>query len=813
MSDVRIFQRSFGGGEVTPEFWGRIDDSRYQIGLAACRNFLVKPHGPLENRAGTRFVRETKYSAKRSRLLPFTYNTTQTMVLEVGERYVRFHTDGASELAQPGAAAYTTYQPAVQVAITITTPAMLTFTPSPSVIGGELVVFSTTGALPAPLVAGRVYRLVVEGPYVRVRERDGQSNINTSGSQSGVHTMSFYYAAGTQLTHGGQAYQALKDGGAGTQAPPSGNWMRLVAGEPYEIPTPYLEGDLMDLTYVQSADVLTIAHPGYPPAELRRLGPSRWVYAPISFTSAQSPPAGLSSGYSGDAGLSTYTYRYVVTAVGETVTEESAASVETSCTGNLFTTGGKVTITWKASPTASRYYIYKFSGGLFGYIGQTTDLSFVDENIAADVSRTPPIDQNPFELSGGYPGAVSYFEQRRCFAGSLAKPQHIWMTKSGTESNLNYSLPIRDDDAITFRVAAREANTIRHIVPLTDLLLLTSGAEWRVTSVNSDAVTPSSISVSPQSYIGADTVTPVVVANNVIYVAARGGHLREMAYSSNVNGYLSGDLSLRAPHLFDEKLIEDMGFGKAPYPIIWAVSSDGALLGFTYIPEQQVGAWHRHDTLGGKFESVAVVAEGQDDVPYFVVQREVGGRLKRYVERLTPRHFATREDSFFVDCGLSYSGPPVSTLSGLGHLEGAEVAILGDGAVFPRQVVVDGTITLDAPVSVAHVGLPLVADMQTLPIAFETAAYGQGQIKNVTQAWLRVYRSGGVSIGPSWERLVEHKQRTTQPWGSPPGLKTELLRMPLPSGWAQEGQICVRQAEPLPLTLVALTVEFAVGGA
>ena len=53
MSSVRALQRSFGGGEVSPEFWGRIDDAKYQTGLARCANFIVKPQGLLENRVGT----------------------------------------------------------------------------------------------------------------------------------------------------------------------------------------------------------------------------------------------------------------------------------------------------------------------------------------------------------------------------------------------------------------------------------------------------------------------------------------------------------------------------------------------------------------------------------------------------------------------------------------------------------------------------------------------------------------------------------------------------------------------------------------
>ena len=43
MPNVRTLSRSFGGGELTPEFYGRIDDAKFQTGLATCRNFLVLP--------------------------------------------------------------------------------------------------------------------------------------------------------------------------------------------------------------------------------------------------------------------------------------------------------------------------------------------------------------------------------------------------------------------------------------------------------------------------------------------------------------------------------------------------------------------------------------------------------------------------------------------------------------------------------------------------------------------------------------------------------------------------------------------------
>ena len=682
MPNVKTLQRSFAGGEVSPEMFGRIDDVKYQSGAATLRNFISKPQGPAANRPGFAFVREVKNSAKKVRLIPFTYSTTQTMVLELGAGYFRFHTQGAT------------------------------------VMNGSV---------------------------------------------------------------------------------------------PYEITNPYAEADLFDVHYVQSADVLTLVHPNYPPKELRRIAATNWTLTDISFSPTVLPPTGVTAVASGHT-TAKYDYKYVITTIATDEVTESSQSAEASTSGNLYETGGIVTISWSAASGAARYYVYKLQGGIYGYIGNTTSTTIIDDNIAPDQSRTPPTYETVFDSASNYPAACSYFEQRRCFAGTLNKPQNIWMTKSGTESNMSYSLPIRDDDRISFRVAAREANTIRHIVPLTQLLLLTSAAEWRVTSINSDAITPSTISVRPQSYIGASNVQPVIINNTLIYVAARGGHVRECAYNWQANGFISGDLSLRSAHLFDDFDISDVAYSKAPYPIIWFISNNGKLLGLTYIPEQQVGAWHQHDT-DGAFESCAVVAEGNEDVLYTVVNRTIGGSTKRYVERLASRQFSDQEDAFFVDSGLTYDGVPADEISGLDHIEGKTVSILADGAVHPQRVVTGGKVVLDVEASKVHVGLPITADVKTLPLAMQIdGSFGQGRYKNVNKAWLRVFKSSGIFIGPDENHLVEAKQRTTELYGKAPELKSEEVPIPVTPSWGDSGSVFIRQSDPLPLTLVALTLEVAVGG-
>jgi len=821
MPVTRNFKQAFSGGEISPEMFGRIDDSKYQQGAATMRNFIAKPQGPAENRPGFAFVKEVKDSTKAVRLMSFTFSTVQTMVIEMGDQYFRFHTQGATLNYSNGAA-----------------------------------------------------------------------------WNSGTN-----YAVGDIALYNGVNYYA-KTAHSNSQPPNATNWYALPADMTYEIPSPYLEAELFDIHYVQSADVMTIVHPSHAPRELRRLGATKWELKTINFGSPIASPTGVSvSSYipsSSSTNADTFeNHEYVVTAIGSNLIDESAQSSSASVNNNIFVTGAKNTISWNAVTGAARYRVYKEQAGVFGFLGETTSTTIVDANIAPDFSRTPPVYDNPFPSSNNFPGAVSYFEQRRVFAGTNNDPQTIYMTKSGTESNMSFGIPIRDDDRIKFRVAAREANTIRHIVPLTQLLLLTGSAEWRIASVNSDAITPSSISVKPQSYVGANNAQPVIVNNSMVYAAARGGHVRELGYNWQANGFITGDLSLRAPHLFDNFTIIDMALAKAPLPIVWMTSSSGKLIGFTYVPEQQVGAWHQHDT-DGTFESVATVSEGNDDVVYCVIKRTINGATKKYIERMGTRLYATQRDSFFVDAGATYNGtntntglnvtisggtnytkgesvtitanynlfnaPPniddkgdaivlvdgtdfyrcniVSTtsqtvatakldkdlpaslrntpittyevarnvISGITWLEGKTVSILADGAVHPQKVVSSGSITLDRAASVVHVGLPYESDLQSLPLALQAEAFGQGRVKNLNHVWVRVLESSGIFAGPSADKLVEAKQRTTEPYGSPPNLKTEDIKIMLTPTWQDNGQLFVRQSDPLPLTIVGLTLEVAIGG-
>lgn len=762
---VKTLSRSFAAGIIGPELYGRIDLTKFQTGLATCRNWQVMPHGPVQNRPGFEYVLEVKDSAKSTRLVSFSYSTDQTFVLEFGDLYVRFHTLGGTLL---------------ETGLTITgiskaNPGVLTYTGTDPANGDWMYLSDIVGMTELNGRYVKVANVNAGANTFELTDIHGGANINTSGF--------------TTYTSGGTAARV------------------------YTVVTTYAEADLFDLHFVQSADVLTIAHPSYAPAELRRLGATNWTLTTISFAPTISTPSAPTATAGGPGGGTPITHSYVCTALNSETLEESLASTAATASRDLTVAGNYVDVDPPSVSGAVRYNIYKLSNGLYGYIGQTDGSAFRDDNVTADVSQTPPTANTPFTGAGNYPGAVGYHEQRRCFGGSDNKPQNFWATRSATENNLNYSIPSRDDDAIAFRITSREVNRIRHIVSLDQLILLTSGGEWKIAPQNSDVLTPSSAAPKQIASEGSSNVQPVVASNAVIYVQESGSQLRELKYKWEANGYEPRDISIMAPHLFNDYSITDMAYAKTPNKVIWATRSDGVLLGLTYLPEHDVLGWHEHDTAAaGAFESVACVKEGSEFALYAVVKRTINARTARYVERLHTRTFTATEDAFFVDAGLTYNGAAASVISGLWHLEGEDVAVLADGAEVTGMTVTNGAITLPQDASVVHVGLRITADLKTLPLALETQAFGQGLQKNVNEVQLRLQDTSGIQIGPDFDNMVEMTYRTDEPYGTAPALMTGVEPVTIMPEWGDDAAVCIRQEAPLPATVLSMVLEVAVGG-
>lgn len=760
--------------------FGRLDLGKYQTGLQKALNFTTLPHGPASRRPGTRFIREAADSSYPVRLIPFVFSASQAVVIELGHLTARFHNVAGTTLAPDtrAVASYTSSSPADVVRFTMASP----FSP-----GTTVYLTGMTGAAAAllnvPLVVARV-----------------PGNIITTDICMKLPSGS--YVTGTTLPNGSGTLTAAS---------------YSLAGAPYTLATPWAAADLGTLSFVQSADVLTVTSQLYAAREIRRLAADNWQVATVSFTPTLAAPSAPSATATIPTATNPTEQSYCVTSIGTDGVTESAATAPVTATNNLAIAGNFNTISWTAAAGAARYYVYKLRGGSYGYIGQTTGVSLIDDNILADTTTTPPESTITLNTAAGqYPATVTYLEQRRWFAGTTSQPQNVWATRNATESNLTSSTPSRDDDALAFRIAAQQQNAIRHLVPLVDLIALTAGGEFRIFADGGAAITPGTLAVKPQSYSGAAPVQPVLTSQSCLYVQSQGSRVRELSYDSNGFGvYKSIDVSLFAPHLFNGKQIKELTYVRAPDQTLWAVRTDGVLLGMTYVPDQQVFGWHEH-TTDGLFESVAAIPENGEDALYVCVKRTVNGVSKRYIERLASRLFGTPADAWFVDCGLKYTGDPQVHFSGMAHLEGKAVQVLADGAVVSGRTVVAGVLTpdLDVAASTVTVGLAYNSDLQTLPAALDQAqASGQGTMKNASKVFLRVTQSSNVKAGPSFTKLTEYPARAvSDPYGSPPALRTGELSLAIGPSWSTDGSVCIRQDQPLPLTVLSLTVDEAVGG-
>lgn len=442
----------------------------------------------------------------------------------------------------------------------------------------------------------------------------------------------------------------------------------ISGGVPYVIASPYLQADLAALQFAESADVVTITHPNYPPAELKRLGATNWTLTNITFGPQQGPVvAGTVVGTAGGA----VQQLYFVTAVSATGEESNATGLRSAGFTDPPSTAEPITITWVAVAGAVYYNVYYAPNNVGGFVGQASGITFVDTGITPDFTNNPPVANNVFSGAGNYPSTVGFVQQRRAFADTLNNPTGFWLSQPGDYYNFNVSTTPKDSDAVIATVAGEEVNSIQHIVELKFMLLLTAGAEIYVQGDGNGIVTPSSINASVQSQYGASALRPLKVGDVMIFNQALGSFVRDFTFDFAIDGYRGNDISIFASHLFEGYQIVDWAYQRVPDSIIWAVRSDGKLLSCTYVREQQVLAWTHHDFTDGFVENVCSIPENGAYSVYLSIRRVINGVTVRYIERLAQRLWTGPTaavaagtansigdpiDAAFCDCYSMYDG-------------------------------------------------------------------------------------------------------------------------------------------------------------
>ena len=395
----------------------------------------------------------------------------------------------------------------------------------------------------------------------------------------------------------------------------------------------------------------------------------------------------------------------------------------------------------------------------------------------------------------------------------------VWMSRTGDYGNFSVekaSGTVTDDSAVALAFVSRKQFKILHLIASTDLIVLTAGNEWTVSG--SDTVTPSKAVPKMQTTRGCSTVEPLMIGGRIVFVQGRGSTVRDMAYSYETDSYGGNDLTLLAKHIIENVQIVDSAYKQEPDSTIYFVRSDGTMACLSYIMEQKVYAWSTIETQG-KIEAVAAVQEGDEDIIYLAVQREINGVTVRNIEYLAknPAKSNNPDDYIMLDNAIEYSTAEKSsgeTEIDAAELAGEKVTVIGDGRMYSGLTVSqDGTVTLPAAVQHAFIGLPYRSIVELPNVEIKTGdGTMQGRKKQISNCILRLSNSLGGMVGPDINTM-DLMNFDEQNAVSDIKLFTGDKHMTLPiGGFNNEGRVIIVTDEPYPFNLLAVVREVSFGG-
>jgi len=779
--------RSFAAGEISPDMGGRAEQVKYQTGLSLCRNFVTRPEGSVENRAGFGYVSplySVENSATTARMLPFIYSDDQSyvLVLEGIGSGVKFYVikDGAALFDDSNAI----------TGITAANPAVMT------------AVAHGWTANDMIYVSGVVGMTQVNTRWFRIS--------NTAANTLRLNQGSAIDSSGfTAYTSGGTAQHLYQ----------------------VALPVAWSASMLSSLRYRQSGDVITLTHPDAPPLLITRIADTNWTAVAATFNPTVDQPNG--GGITGTAGAAIV--RYQVTTIDATTLEESFAGLQTAkacqvdllggsvpyriTTGaaHLWSTGQRVyfdatapsevssnsyvitvtgattftldgtndlgvavaylgeevfgksiasnaltaatsanpvTVTWTAVANALEYNIYKELNGVFGYVGTAGGTSFIDLGYTVETTNTAPIEQTLFAVAGDYPTAVGYYQQRLLLGGPDNDPERIRASRSGLFYNFTRSNPIQSDDAISWIIASGQVNGIRHFLDMGRLMVFTAGAIFSIEGDDAGTLTPTAINPRLRAEQGVGDVEPLAVSDVVLFVQTSGRVVREIAPDPGEQRYQSNDLTVFARHLFKDYGITRWTYAEEPTPIVWAVRSDGSMLGCTYLRKHEILGWHRHDTGDGDtIFDLVTVPENNESAVYALIKRlSINGHTESRVERMATRAgITTADDGRFFDSWASYDGTNVDLGNNMTIAEDNTLVtfpyvthtVSGSGITFTASMVGDAVVFTFPDGTTATCVITEVASSSLVAVDVTDLGNVPGSLPGTFTTWAYAPRSFG----------------------------------------------------------------------
>lgn len=411
----------------------------------------------------------------------------------------------------------------------------------------------------------------------------------------------------------------------------------------------------------------------------------------------------------------------------------------------------------------------------------------------------------------GYPRTGALYKSALWAGGTTFQPEWIW--KSAIEGFDDWEAGTEDDRALGRGLYDGSTEAVRWMAASSYLAIGTDGPEWLARpDAAGDTVRVNNLITEIATDRGSSDVSGVVVNGQTVFLDQTRRHLAQMAYDFRRDAWIARDLSLLAGHILRAGAIE-MAYQRAPWPVFWCLLGDGTLAGLTYLPDQEVLAWHRHE-FAGKVESIQVlpVDGGRREALFLAVRHATAAGEAVHVERMFEGFSAARGDTiasaqYLQSARMFHFDEPSDAIFNLGHLEGREVAVLVDGKSHPPITIQFGIALLEIKGREILVGLPYESCFETLPYDMGLPdEFQAGRRKRVSDLYIALRSELGGEI------LIDGQAQKVTRLGAAAldralDLNDAVVRIDPPAA-DHKGQIRYVNASAWPATITAIFPEF-----
>lgn len=447
--------------------------------------------------------------------------------------------------------------------------------------------------------------------------------------------------------------------------------------------------------------------------------------------------------------------------------------------------------------------------------------------------------EGSFSVERGYPRTVAIHGSRLWFGGTDKEPQRIWGSILNDFENFKRST--YDDAAVSFRPASQSSNAINWMASYAEYLVLgTTVDEWTVTG-SAGFITPLDFSIRRRSGYGSAYLPAQFFGESLIFVARDERHLLQVVprTASGSEEWSAVNLNTLADHLIppDEGIVQ-FAIQNSPVSILWAVLSNGALIGLTFERDQNVFAWHRHDLTpaanggGGGAESIAyspiksiaVVPSKKSDHVYLLAYRYRGGTgpfsaatIERFHNEVFERNWS---DAAYVDSYVNFeTGVAVASVTGLNRMIGQVPQIVNRVSwarvANANLVATDGTLTVALPAGDYRIGIPFTSQLQgmrfDIPLRDGTS---QGRNWKTNRVNLKIINSRGGTIADGAESSAKKEaipfRGTTEFYPEKP--VDDEQEIAIRSTTRDGCDVIIETSEPYPLNIQSIVWKGEISG-